>query len=197
MERNIPAVETKYKGQSYRSRTEARWAVFLTELGVSFEYEPEALKLPSSEVYLPDFYIHDFDAYIEVKPNSHDVVVQETKKALELSTNIKSSFWLALGAPDSNNYNIFVLSDYGRETLVEDIIRNTDNAYRFLEDRRDERIYWLEAKGQHHHFSVGGPGVSTDHDRFPELHKTVEKAYEAVKAIDFKKTGESSLHALD
>jgi hypothetical protein len=74
----IRAIETKYNGFRFRSRLEARWAVFLDALGVRYEYEPEGFELPSGARYLPDFRVRcrgtrghrdgpPFDLYIEVK----------------------------------------------------------------------------------------------------------------------------------
>lgn len=50
----IKAIETAYKGYSFRSRLEARWAVFFDALGIEWQYEPEGFELPSGW-YLPDF----------------------------------------------------------------------------------------------------------------------------------------------
>lgn len=50
----IKAIETSYKGYRFRSRLEARWAVFFDALGIAWEYEPEGFELPSGR-YLPDF----------------------------------------------------------------------------------------------------------------------------------------------
>jgi hypothetical protein len=65
--RDVEAVETKFKGTRYRSRTEACWAVFFDALGVDFSYEGEQVSLSNGEGYVPDFFIPDFDAYFEVK----------------------------------------------------------------------------------------------------------------------------------
>lgn len=51
----IKPIETEYNGYRFRSRLEARWAVFFDALGVSYEYEPEGFELPSGKKYLPDF----------------------------------------------------------------------------------------------------------------------------------------------
>lgn len=76
---NIKPIETIYKGYKFRSRLEARWAVFLDALGVKWEYEPEGFKLPNGKWYLPDFKVEcygtrgdcyeeaSFTLYIEVK----------------------------------------------------------------------------------------------------------------------------------
>jgi hypothetical protein len=64
------AIETKYKGYRFRSRLEARWAVFFDALGLDWTYEPEGFALSNGERYLPDFYVRDIDdgLYVEVKP---------------------------------------------------------------------------------------------------------------------------------
>ena len=51
--REIKSIETDVEGIVVRSRTEARWAVFFNTLGVSFQYEPERIKLANGESYLP------------------------------------------------------------------------------------------------------------------------------------------------
>ena len=46
-ERGIRAIETLYHGCRFRSRLEARWAVFLTYARVIYQYEVEGFHLPS------------------------------------------------------------------------------------------------------------------------------------------------------
>lgn len=71
----IEAKETEYKGYRFRSRLEARWAVFFDAIGARWEYEPEGFILEDGTHYLPDFLVHDVrgrgseDMYIEVKGN--------------------------------------------------------------------------------------------------------------------------------
>ena len=52
---SIRPIETIYNGYRFRSRLEARWAVFFDALGVEYEYEPEGFELPNGGRYLPDF----------------------------------------------------------------------------------------------------------------------------------------------
>jgi hypothetical protein len=52
----IAAIQTQYNGVLFRSRLEARWAVFFDTLGIKYCYEAEGYSLPSGN-YLPDFYI--------------------------------------------------------------------------------------------------------------------------------------------
>jgi hypothetical protein len=63
-------IQTRYAGYLFRSRLEARWAVFFDALGLRWEYEPEGFVLPSGEKYLPDFCIHlrHGPLWIEIKP---------------------------------------------------------------------------------------------------------------------------------
>lgn len=74
----MKAIETHYNGYRFRSRLEARWAVFFDTLGVRYEYEPEGFELDDGTWYLPDFRVKcygtrgdfdmdPFDLYIEVK----------------------------------------------------------------------------------------------------------------------------------
>lgn len=69
----IKAIETEAFGCKFRSRTEARFATFLTHARVPWEYEPEGYKL-SSGWYLPDFRIRPDWApdqvWVEIKPPS-------------------------------------------------------------------------------------------------------------------------------
>lgn len=55
---DIKAIETVYKGYKFRSRLEARWAVFFDVCGVEWEYEPEGYNVDGL-CYLPDFLLHD------------------------------------------------------------------------------------------------------------------------------------------
>lgn len=69
----IKAIQTAYKGYHFRSRLEARWAVFFDALGMKWEYEPEGFELPGGVRYLPDFKVTNADGGIiwyEVKPES-------------------------------------------------------------------------------------------------------------------------------
>lgn len=51
---NLTPIRTKYKGYSFRSRLESRWAVYFDLLGIPWQYEPEGFRM-GSVCYLPDF----------------------------------------------------------------------------------------------------------------------------------------------
>lgn len=68
------AIPTRYAGYHFRSRLEARWAVFFDSLGKRWEYEPQGYELPSGN-YLPDFRVEDWfsdSEWLEVKGRSPD-----------------------------------------------------------------------------------------------------------------------------
>lgn len=76
----IKAIQTEYKGYKFRSRLEARWAVFFDAAGIKWEYEPQGFECEDGTRYLPDFYLPDYDWYAEVKaPRSG--AVEEIEKA--------------------------------------------------------------------------------------------------------------------
>lgn len=73
--KTIKAIETRYAGYRFRSRLEARWAVFFDTLGEPWEYEKEGFELPSGR-YLPDFWLPGLGCWFEVKgelPNAQEM----------------------------------------------------------------------------------------------------------------------------
>lgn len=63
------AIETHYNDYRFRSRLEARWAVFFDTLGVRYIYEREGFDLGMAGWYLPDFWLPQFDCWVEIKGN--------------------------------------------------------------------------------------------------------------------------------
>lgn len=67
--KDFKAIQTKYNGYRFRSRLEARWAVFFDVLDLRYEYEPEGFDFGNAGAYLPDFYLPTLKLYIEIKPS--------------------------------------------------------------------------------------------------------------------------------
>lgn len=66
----ITPIETAYAGHRFRSRLEARWAVFMDALGITWEYEAQGYEVgPERRPYLPDFWLPDLagGTWVEVK----------------------------------------------------------------------------------------------------------------------------------
>ena len=69
MQRDPKPIETTYKGCRFRSRLEARWAVFFDSLSVPWEYEKQGFDLGDGIAYLPDFWLPHQECWVEVKPD--------------------------------------------------------------------------------------------------------------------------------
>ena len=111
MSDKIKAIQTVYKGYKFRSRLEARWAVFFDALAEKstmapkWTYEPEGFDL-DGVYYLPDFRV-DYGvhtAYIEIKgkkPTDDEIL-----KGKKLASHLKQPFYFLCDIPSPD------LSDY-------------------------------------------------------------------------------------
>ena len=108
----IKAIQTKAYGRFFSSRLEARYAVFLTALGVSWEHEPEGFELKSGR-YLPDFFLPRVNGgtWIEVKPHGKGCYFawcngpplddgRMTEFAEKIYKGYPINFFVARGIPD-------------------------------------------------------------------------------------------------
>lgn len=97
----IQAIETRYKGYRFRSRLEARWAVFFDAIGVPWRYELQGVVLQGAtlfdnaetECYLPDFLVGFHGAghtWVETKPYIFDDggLTAATKRTLKVMTEL-------------------------------------------------------------------------------------------------------------
>ena len=103
----IPALPTRHAGVLFRSRLEARWAVFFDHLGIRWEYEPQGFLLSSGEGYLPDFWLPERGWYVEVKPRGGD-----TSKAVALA-GAGHHVLLCIGTPSSEPLELLGSTEYG------------------------------------------------------------------------------------
>jgi hypothetical protein len=92
----MQAIETDYNGYRFRSRLEARWAVFFDALRIRYQYEKEGFNLDGLW-YLPDFYLPDHDYWIEIKPNEPDNESEDWKKVTGLATHLGKDVYIAVG----------------------------------------------------------------------------------------------------
>lgn len=106
MANEIRPIETQYKGYRFRSRLEARWAVFFDALGVAWEYEKQGYALASG-AYLPDFWLPRICCWIEIKGEAPT----ETERALasELALHTESRVFIFSGSVPSysTDWNAF------------------------------------------------------------------------------------------
>lgn len=106
---NIKPIETVYRGYRFRSRLEARWAVFFDTLGIKWEYEKEGYTI-NGVGYLPDFWLPAQQCWFEVKGSA---------EAVQANYNLYQSFCGEIGplvvftTPDINIAGTkFILDDH-------------------------------------------------------------------------------------
>lgn len=92
---DIAAKPTKFKETEFRSRLEARWAVFFDALKVRYEYEKTTYSI-DGDWYLPDFWLKRW--IVEVKPTPP--TPEEYYKAKTVST--ESRIAIVCGPPNFN-----------------------------------------------------------------------------------------------
>ena len=86
-EQQIKAKETYYNGYRFRSRSEARWAVFFDHAKIKYFYEPEGFTVKGTKGYLPDFYLPESKEFFEVKGVLDDEDLQKIESFME-ETNL-------------------------------------------------------------------------------------------------------------
>lgn len=113
MANSIAAIQTPYNGYRFRSRLEARWAVFFDTLGVEWDYENEGYQLPSGW-YLPDFWLPRAKVFLEVKPynwsHSDYKLDQAALQAVNKTREMKSGgmdLLIVAGRPWPHEYHIY------------------------------------------------------------------------------------------
>lgn len=104
------AIQTNYAGCRFRSRLEARWAVFFDSLKVPWSYEHEGFDLGGGEWYLPDFWLPEQRLWLEIKPGStgddrwmHFGLAAEPWAVVNADGNeIPPSEWMTCELPDEH-----------------------------------------------------------------------------------------------
>lgn len=141
--KNLKAIPTKYNGVQYRSRLEARWAMFFDYLDIEYYYEHEGYQLPSAW-YLPDFFLPKH-GWFEIKPEKPSK--EEQKTANEMQAQL-------MGNKRCLDINYNDIQDYSKShyILVNFPLKQVFRPYRSIDteifsDTFGEMLegnYWLE-----------------------------------------------------
>jgi hypothetical protein len=110
------ALETIYGGVRFRSRLEARWAVYFDLIGLPWIYEPEGYGLKSGN-YCPDFVTNfsysNSNFFLEVKPNDQ-AFVPISKKLRDFSDAVNTVIYCLSGFPTIDpQFGILPQSEHG------------------------------------------------------------------------------------
>ena len=90
----LAPVPATYAGVEFRSTLEADWAATLDSLGIVWQYEPEAVRLPSGTLYRPDFYLPRIATWLEVKGPHRERI----KKTIEFAKSVPDPVIIGLAS---------------------------------------------------------------------------------------------------
>ncbi len=102
----VKPIETAYDGCLFRSRLEARWAVFFNYLRIKYEYELEGYESGEIGRYLPDFFLPRFEGglWVEIKAEAADF---ELEKIMAVADATKHPFIMLDGTPAPKLYDVY------------------------------------------------------------------------------------------
>lgn len=124
MSTRLKAIETVYNGYRFRSRLEARWAVFFGQMGVPYEYEGQGFDL-DKVWYLPDFFIPNWGrtpehrgTFLEIKPELPRLDGPEVDKCRRLAIASQKWCFLLVGQPWPGEFEIITIDPKDPPNLV-------------------------------------------------------------------------------
>lgn len=163
MRRIRKGINTPYHDCLFRSRTEARWAVFFDAIGIQWQYEPEGFDLGPAGLYLPDFRLPACNVWVEIK--SEEPSPAELSKCLALLNRTDADVWLIYGQPRMGQHRIARFdADLSGEWLHYD---------EFSECRKCDGL-WIASDNGAHGF---GPHTCGDNWKWPAVGARVTAAY--------------------
>jgi len=110
----IKSIDTEYDGYLFRSRLEARWAVYFNEMGIRYIYEPVGVILTDGSKYLPDFYFPDLESWAEVKGTMLDsfdnhraqLLCEDSEKPVLVLDGDPGTCYFTLYIPEPDGYGV-------------------------------------------------------------------------------------------
>ncbi len=162
------AKPTTYNGITFRSRLEARWAVYFDCIGIKYEYEMERFDFNDGTSYLPDFYLPQVKMWAEVKPIEFDKNAEDLVDKLVWQT--ESECLKLVGSPQPKSY----------ESICYDPMPYKE----FCSPHLVHRYYILT---NHYLFDesrfYSTPGYDDEAENFDDVMKSVNEAKNAFKFI--------------
>lgn len=193
----MKAIETRYKGYRFRSRLEARWAVFFDTMGLRWEYEPQGYVGRAGVPYLPDFQIQR-DVYVEIKPP-----IDETEPGIVEKFGRERIKWggFCKAVPNATLLIIYGVPGYAQGTNNGNVYHadHTMDRMRVLECRRCGAFAWHSYSyvapispgglGSWSDFPDGAVtlcGPECDTERWPVCGEKIQRAVAAARGARFE-----------
>lgn len=186
---DIQPIPTRYAGCHFRSRLEARWAVFFDSLGIRWEYEPQGFEIEGRR-YLPDFLL-DGSTWIEVKGSERALdkpfLLAASKHLHELTVlgPVPRPLpggdwgWVSVSAQDESDAD-----EMGRYGQGVGGVRQGFGAY-----RKNRRLWYMDDQVPHPTYSSpvrpGSPFPWTE-PLWSEFETNIAFAYEAARSARFE-----------
>jgi hypothetical protein len=179
MATGLKAIETVYNGYRFRSRLEARWAVFFDVLGVKYRYEPEGFDFGPGGWYLPDFEVAEWGVYVEIKPDlkwKSPEHLDARQKCWNLAGHMNRKVLLIRGDPWPLEYGLEVFGELQFEQCMFGQCRKCENIWLVSYDAGATMI--------------GGRPCEREMDKFPlydERAPAVMRAFTAARQARFER----------
>lgn len=191
----LKAIPTTYAGVTFRSRLEARWAVFYDTLGIRWFYEHEGYDL-NGTWYLPDFWLPQQNCFVEIKPTAP--TVEEESKLSALAGVGRKAFlfygecWYPWEGPDDSaiEYEAFmteegelaVAEDYGYRWCICGTCGRLGIEYNGRSDRLPCKEPYMPGEGAR----IGCPRTGPNRDKgYTYDHPRIVAAYQAARLARF------------
>lgn len=142
--KDIKPIETVYRGYRFRSRLEARWAVFFDAMGIEWRYEEQGFELEDGSRYLPDFYLPESNTFFEVKGQWTDS--SRSKVDLLLKAGCRVAVGYEVGVFQGTNSNMFPDESLGTEVETYSLAHIDDS-------------YFAQCRECNKHWFAGGIGI--------------------------------------
>lgn len=137
--KTISAITTEYGGFKFRSRMEARWAIFFDALCIPWEYEKEGYEIAGVR-YLPDFWLPTIKMFAEVKPGVFDRA--ERNLAIQIENQTGFDVLMLCGQPANKP----VTSICGTEYVLTNYHNYPTEEHRFYSYPNNEMMRWNDTE---------------------------------------------------
>ncbi len=141
--KRIKPIETVYSGYRFRSRLEARWAVFFDYLKIKWEYEKEGFDFGDKK-YLPDLWLSTVNMWAEIKPGKF--TEKEKELAILLANQTGYPVLMLDGVPENKSYKGIAKDGDEYDFCLTNYHNYPQNEHRFFACPGDYEKQWSDTR---------------------------------------------------